>query len=163
MRCFKCGREIREGEGWVFSSEWDAYCHRKCCPAYSGANACKKCIVCEHYLNMIRLSPLKSLQNLPRYHIATSERLSEEIREWACLSATVAYAITMLPLMGLLPPWAWFLLWYFWPLMVIVLLYPHSVKEQGLPEVVLFILLWFPITAYMLYRGWREKTGKVRG
>jgi len=48
IRCFKCGKEIKEGEEWVFSCEWDAFCHVKCCPAFNKEltldDECKVCL-----------------------------------------------------------------------------------------------------------------------
>ena len=35
LRCFKCGQELKEDDEVVFSEEWDALCHTKCCPVYN--------------------------------------------------------------------------------------------------------------------------------
>ena len=50
MKCWKCGKEIKDGEEYTFSSEWDAFCHVKCCPAYNPkAKVTKECELCEQY------------------------------------------------------------------------------------------------------------------
>jgi len=57
--CFKCGKEIKEGEEWAFSSEWDAFCHKKCCPAYNkDIEPDGECKVCEVYIRHERLGVL---------------------------------------------------------------------------------------------------------
>jgi|GEM_PF-3317014 len=53
--CFKCGKPIGNEEEWVFSNEWDAFCHKSCCPAYNKSiEPDDECLVCEVYLKKSR-------------------------------------------------------------------------------------------------------------
>jgi len=47
LYCFKCRRELREDDRVVFSEEWDALCHIKCCPAYTAVKVDEECKCCE--------------------------------------------------------------------------------------------------------------------
>ena len=72
--CFKCGKEIKEGEEWVFSSEWDAFCHKKCCPAYNkDIEPDEECKVCEVYIRREKLA------NLVTKVLQISEALNEAL------------------------------------------------------------------------------------
>ncbi|RLJ03196.1 MAG: hypothetical protein DRP11_01385 [Candidatus Aenigmatarchaeota archaeon] len=50
VRCFKCDRVIQKGEEWVYSFEWDAFCHKECCPVFnSELEPDEECRVCDVY------------------------------------------------------------------------------------------------------------------
>jgi len=48
--CFKCSKPFREDDDIVFSSEWDTFCHTKCCPAFNpDVKPDEECKVCDVY------------------------------------------------------------------------------------------------------------------
>lgn len=55
-KCFKCGKPINpDDKEVVFSFEWDAYCHKKCCPAFNrDVVADEECLVCDVYRRVMR-------------------------------------------------------------------------------------------------------------
>lgn len=49
--CFKCQEQILDGEEVVFSFEWDAFCHKRCCPVFNkDTEILPECKVCDVYL-----------------------------------------------------------------------------------------------------------------
>ncbi len=46
-RCFKCGGVIKPEDDVVFTVEWDAFCHAKCCPKFNPkAKPIRECYAC---------------------------------------------------------------------------------------------------------------------
>lgn len=62
--CFKCEEKILDGEEVVFSFEWDAFCHKRCCPAYNkDVEILPECKVCDVYLLRDTSISLNDLEN----------------------------------------------------------------------------------------------------
>jgi len=54
--CFKCGKPIKPNDEVVFTQDWDAYCHLKCCPAYCVTELKPECRFCHIYQYFIERS-----------------------------------------------------------------------------------------------------------
>jgi len=50
LTCFKCGKKIEKLEDAVFTEEWDTYCHKSCCPAFTDKMPDEECFVCPVYI-----------------------------------------------------------------------------------------------------------------